>query len=403
MHDRTALDYCYSLRLVQPIMNYFLEETENRDSDEQIPATIVHSLFDTAIEFLDDIRPSIALELRSRNETANLMLPYYANRDAERDKKLHYALGSVRPFATEFIEDCKRLDADARVSIAVAHKLLDAVVDAMSDPDFGLKAGRSISSSDIGALGYAMNSAASVRAAIEVAARYIRLINDGLAVRLEVEGGNAIIRLENQVVLPRSAEDFMLSSFYCSHANRLLRDLSKVECWFIHAEPDNTDEYQRTFAPSTVRFAAPFCGIVFDEQYLENPLESADSKLHSVLRKHAEQMLAELPKTHNLTEKVRTLIAAELPHGQPRIGQIARQLSMSSRTLERRLENDGTTFTALLDDLRRGLAEKYVVSRDLSLSEVAFLLGFSHSAAFHRAFKRWTGQTPLVYRRTYRK
>jgi AraC-like DNA-binding protein len=205
------------------------------------------------------------------------------------------------------------------------------------------------------------------------------------------------------VVLPRSAEDFLLSSFYRSHANRLLRDPTKVECWFIHAEPENTDEYRRTFNPSVVRFAAPYCGIVFDKQYLENPLESADSKLHSVLRKHAEQMLAELPKTHNLTEKVRTLIAAELPHGQPRIGQIARQLSMSSRTLERRLENDGTTFTALLDDLRRGLAEKYVVSRDLSLSEVAFLLGFSHSAAFHRAFKRWTGQTPLIYRRTYRK
>jgi len=384
-------------------MDTSLKEMEKRDPEEQLPSTVVFSLFETAIDFLGAIRPSIAPEVSSKYEAANRTLLEAANREVESRKNLKFALSSVRPFAIDFIEDCKTLDADARVPIAVAHKLLEAVVDAMNDPDFGLKAGRSTTASDVGALGFAMNSAASVREAIEVAVRYIRLVNDGLIVRLEAEGEKAIIQLESQVVLPKSAEDFLLSSFYRSLANLLLRDLSKVECWFVHAEPENADEYRRTFDPSNVRFAAPYCGFVFEKKYLDNPIEGADFKLHSILRKHADQMLAELPKSHNLAEKVRSLIAAELPHGQPRIWQIACQLSMSSRTLERRLENVGTTFTALLDDLRRGLAEKYVVSRDLSLSEVAFLLGFSHSAAFHRAFKRWTGQTPLVYRRTYRK
>ena len=76
---------------------------------------------------------------------------------------------------------------------------------------------------------------------------------------------------------------------------------------------------------------------------------------------------------------------------------------MSPRTLGRRLEHEGTTFKELLDDLRRRLALRYVGgARSRALTEIAFLLGFSQSAAFHRAFKRWTGQTPLEYRRERR-
>jgi AraC-like DNA-binding protein len=75
---------------------------------------------------------------------------------------------------------------------------------------------------------------------------------------------------------------------------------------------------------------------------------------------------------------------------------------MSPRTLGRKLEREGTTFKELLDDLRRRLALRYVGASDLALSEIAFLLGFSQAAAFHRAFKRWTSQTPLEYRRANR-
>ena len=72
---------------------------------------------------------------------------------------------------------------------------------------------------------------------------------------------------------------------------------------------------------------------------------------------------------------------------------------MSTRTLERRLEREGTTFSDLLEDLRRRLALRYVANPAIPLGEIAFLLGFSHTTGFHRAFKRWTGETPLGYRR----
>src|SRR4029077_7331782 len=114
------------------------------------------------------------------------------------------------------------------------------------------------------------------------------------------------------------------------------------------------------------------------------PLQKADPKLHSVVCRHAEHLLAELPKAESLTEKVRVLIAQELPHVQPSVGHVARLLRMSSRTLGRRLEDEGTTFRSLLDELRRKLAVQYLASPHIALAEVAFLLGFSEVAAFHR-------------------
>jgi len=314
-----------------------------------------------------------------------------------------YSISLVKPFVTRFFEEFGALDPDSRIPMAVAHDLLKATVEFFNDPDFGLKAGRAMCTGDVGALDYALDSSATVRESIEVAARYIRLINDGLDLQLEFEGDMAIVRLETKIVLPRYAEDFQLSAFYTTHSKTLLFDTSFVEFWFVHPKPEDISEYKRTFGSAVLRFSAPYCGIAFKKEFLDLPIKSADSKLHSVIRKHAELMLGELPKSQNLTEKVRELATKELSRGQPKLQDIARRLSMSSRTLGRRLEEEGTTFSGLLDDLRQRLSYRYLNSQNLSISEIAFLLGFSHTAAFHRAFKRWTDQTPLEYRRTHRR
>ncbi|MFW5877013.1 MAG: helix-turn-helix transcriptional regulator [Myxococcota bacterium] len=101
----------------------------------------------------------------------------------------------------------------------------------------------------------------------------------------------------------------------------------------------------------------------------------------------------------SLTGRVRSMLATGLANGDANATEVAKRLGVSTRTLTRRLERDGTSLKELADDLRRRLALQYVGSRDLPLSEVALLLGFSQTSAFHRAFRRWTGQTPLEYRR----
>jgi AraC-like DNA-binding protein len=253
---------------------------------------------------------------------------------------------------------------------------------------------------DAGAVDYVVSSAPTVRSAIEQASRYTRLINDVLEVRLEIRGSVALVQLDNSVVLPRAAADFEVGGFFRNHVCAWLGSrLPELTVWFTHQSPADLSEYTRTFAPANLRFSAPVLGFAFDSQYLLLPLPKADPNLHEVLVPYADQRLSQLPAAKSITADVRSLIAAQLAQGGPDVAAIAAGLGMSLRTLARRLEAEGTTFRDLVDDVRQQAALELVGERSLSFSEVAHQLGFSHAAAFHRAFRRWTGQTPLRYRR----
>lgn len=290
--------------------------------------------------------------------------------------------------------------AEERVPVAIAHQLLQDAEQYTGDHTLGLKAGRTMVRGDGGAIDYAIATAPSVRAAVTVSARYIHLVNDALEMRIEEDDERVFLHFESQVVLPSAAEDFMLSAVYTRHFRTILKDVSSLECWLRHAAPLESDavEYEKTFAPAKVRFAAPNCGFVLSRASMEQPLNDSDANLHAVMRTYAEQLLEGLPHGPNFTGTVREVVARYLASGQLGIGVIARELHMSSRTLGRRLEGEGTTFTDLVDDIRKRLALRHVGNQKYPLAEVAFMLGFSHPAAFHRAFKRWTGMTPLRYR-----
>jgi AraC-like DNA-binding protein len=302
------------------------------------------------------------------------------------------------------LEQWQGTDPDDRVPVATVHRLLEATAALTEDPDLGLKAARSTSLGDGGALDYLLNTSATVHDAISVAGRYMRLVNDTLTVRLEIDGENAWVRLDNTVVLPRAAADFQAGSLFWNHARRWLRDvLGQVTVAFTHDAPSEQREYELTFGPAQVRFSAPFMGFLLRRSHLAVPLERADPKLHGVIAKHARQAMSELPRAESVTERARTVAAKELARGNANAVHVATELGMSMRTLGRRLAEEGTTFKDLLDDLRRRLALHYVAGRDLPLADVALLLGFSETAAFHRAFRRWTAQTPLEYRRGRRR
>ena len=173
----------------------------------------------------------------------------------------------------------------------------------------------------------------------------------------------------------------------------------QFEARFTHAEPPDIREYQRTFSPGRLCFGASWSGFTFDAKLLDQPFTSADANLHHVLRKYADLLLSKLPRSQSLSDRVRQLIGEHLQRGNPSVTRIARTLGMSRRTLARKLGQERTSFSDLLEDTRKQLALRYVTSPDLALTEIAFLLGFSQTGPFHRAFKRWTGQTPREYRR----
>ena len=170
-----------------------------------------------------------------------------------------------------------------------------------------------------------------------------------------------------------------------------------------HPAPPDISEYARTFDPLPIEFGAPFSGFVFDAACLDERLVSADIGLHQVVCGHADLKLEELSRARQFTSRVRSALAAELSGGTPSITRIASHLHMSPRTLERKLEREGAKFSTLLEEMRRELATRYVQNQRLELTEIAYLLGFSQTACFYRAFKRWTGETPLGYRRSSQK
>jgi AraC-like DNA-binding protein len=308
-------------------------------------------------------------------------------------------LAGYEMISPESIGRLRAIDPTSRIPIAIANELAVAQVAETGDEDLGFKAAAALPLGRAGALDYVMHSARTVREAVEAGDRYIRTFSDVLNIRHEVEGDLAMIRVEMGAPVPRALVDFTTSAWYANHLRVPLGGARRLECWFSHAKPARTEEYERAFSPASLRFDAPFNAFVFNRELLDAPLPSADPTVHAVLCEHVALTVAQLTRRRTLGARVREIVTRELLQGDPSIVTVARQLRVSARTLGRRLEREGTTFSAIIDQLRKELALGYVGNHVISFTDIAFRLGFSHVEAFHRAFMRWTGQTPLTYRR----
>ena len=275
-----------------------------------------------------------------------------------------YSMRLLRPFVQLMHEDSRvpaRMlaqldvtDLDARIPISTAHTLLQGAVALTGDEALGLKAAAKLALKDIGVLGYAMASAANVAEALHVGGRHMRLVNDALDFAIVRHGGTAEVHFDCRVALPRAAADFMVCAMLRTWAQAWPRFLGPdTHVCFMHPAPADLAPYQQAFPGQDVQFAAHYLGFSLPEPCLSEPLAQADQGLHAVLRKSAELFLANLPRVESVTERVRALLVTELASGHPGILDIAKQLRMSPRTLGRRLEAEGTTFSELLDTLRR--------------------------------------------------
>lgn len=321
----------------------------------------------------------------------------------------YYSVRVLEPFTRALAElagdrqpkiDSLDLEPDGRLAATVAHAMLASWVERTADPDLGLRAGRLVCAGSFGVLDHAMRSAPTLRASIETGARFARLISDTLEPRLEpISNQLSLLRVHRPSDWPRAAADYTLSALYTNHFRVPLTDRAVSGVWLAHERPANTRAYEETFGESSLRFDAPCYGFVLRGEALDAPLLGRDSGLHALLCAHAQVRCTDLGRTQRVVGRVRRLMLDALPRGNPSVHEIATQLGMSQRTLFRRLHAEGSSFGDELERLRRQLALEYVSTGELPFSEIATLLGFSHVAGFHRAFKRWTRETPGKYRR----
>jgi AraC-like DNA-binding protein len=304
-------------------------------------------------------------------------------------------------FSSAMLDQAEAAPEDARVPVALGQRFLQNAVELTGEEDLGLLAARETKPGSFQVLEFAALSAPTWRAAVETAFRYSHLMNEAADFRIEVDGGMACLVLHSKVPLTRAGIDFQTAAFHVA-AMRWVEPAPELEVWFTYPEPKDIRQHRVTFGAARLRFGSPWNGFLYDAKRLETKLASADPSLHLVLREHAERLLAELAPGDTLVEQVRAQVLSTLKEGPLAASDVAAKMGVTRRTLTRRLRQQGTSFTQLLEDVRGQAAVHYLTATDHTVEDIAFLLGFSESSAFVRAFKRWHGVAPMAYRRSLR-
>jgi AraC-like DNA-binding protein len=169
--------------------------------------------------------------------------------------------------------------------------------------------------------------------------------------------------------------------------------------WFAHARPGDIAPLARFFGTSELAFGSESSGFTLSRAVLAAPMRSGDPRLLATARDLAEASMRDQPRTGTIATRVEEKLRADLASGAD-VAVVARGLGMSVRTLQRRLEEEGLTFSDAVDRVREERARAWLLEPSLSLAEIASRLGFADLATFSRAFKRWTGKPPGTWRRS---
>ena len=311
----------------------------------------------------------------------------------------HYQVDAAALFRTVGMDPDKLRDPLARYSRAKILALWDAAVSATGDPCIGLTVGFNIRPTTYHALGYAWLASRSLLDALERLQRYYQVF---VTVPLQID----ILRKRDvymfQVIYtdpryppPPVPLDSFLASIVklCRSASH--EDFRPTRVWLAHDDSGHAKTYERLFE-APVRFSAPANALFFDQAILEAPLPGNNLVLATANDNIAEKYLNALDPDKATSDVFRLLVEL-LPTGQFSQARIAARLNRSVSSLQRQLQTEGTSFQSIKDSTRRDLSEDYVRENKLSISQIAYMLGFSDQSNFSRAFKRWTGKTPGQY------
>jgi AraC-like DNA-binding protein len=281
--------------------------------------------------------------------------------------------------------------------------LLLAALEQVGDTGLGLTLGTQVRPELFGVVGFAAMSSATYGEALARMARYKHMVTGDRLVLLRSEEVARVRALmaASDPRLRRLRVDGELS-FLIAFGRKLTgRHLRPRRVALRGPAPAHAERYG-AFFECPVEFDQPFDEMTLEAGDLELPQVSSDPGLFSLFEQKAEQQLAAAEGSEGTAVRVREALRELLRGSAPDIAVVARRLATSERSLQRHLEEEGTCFQQLLEEVRCELARQYLTTTDMELGELSFLLGFSHPNSLHRAFKRWTGKTPLEYRHAAR-
>jgi len=291
-------------------------------------------------------------------------------------------------------------DPEARVDAAHQVVFLNLVAETLPDPLLGFHLAQGFEPREAGLLYFVLASSAILGDALTRAARYSTIANEGI--RLQTPSGKDLRVRCTYSGVPRHTDRHQME-FWIALLGRLAQQLTgaavrPLRVSFLHPRCAASDEIDVSFGCG-VTYAADRDEIVFPNTAASLGLPGAEPYLNRLLVRYCEEALSRRAHpTSPLRASVENTIAPLLPHGRVRADAVARSLGMSQRTLARRLAAENLTFLGIREEMRRDLARHYLADPSLSISRIAWLLGFQEVSAFTHAFRRWTGLSPTEMR-----
>jgi AraC-like DNA-binding protein len=288
-------------------------------------------------------------------------------------------------------------DPMSRLSVATLTRLYRTCVDVTNNPYFGLTVARFVHISNLHALGYALAASATLMDFCRRLERYFRLVSQSAKVSVTEAGDNVILRFDYLAEISGETEDAFFSFLVLTMRLLYKRGFNPVRVEFHRPMPREGAEPYEALMHAPVSFSQTDGVLVFEKADLMQPLDGSCPELAQVNDNIVVSYLARLDKSDVITGVTQKIIEF-LPDGDCGRDKVANALCMSPTTLQSKLSQRGTNFQQLLDDTRKELARSYLQQPARSVTEITFLLGFTDTSNFTRAFKRWTGVSPTDFR-----
>ncbi|NMQ29555.1 AraC family transcriptional regulator [Candidatus Accumulibacter phosphatis] len=287
----------------------------------------------------------------------------------------------------------------ARIPSWVVDVVIARAAAVIDDPAFGLAAAECWHPSNLGVLGYAWLSSSTLRQGLQRMQRYARIIGDRWGCRcVDETNGLRFVYDHNRsdLVVGHVMSDYSLALIVAMCRSNFARKLNPVRIFLRRPAPADPRPYQDFYA-CDVHFGADEDAFVLATADAEMPLRTANRELAAAFDAILAEQLAAHSK-EDFISRCQVFLLKQLTSGEPRVDDLVNTLSMSRRTLQRKLREQGTSYHELLEETRYELAKNYLQESTKSVTEITFLLGFSEQGAFTRAFKRWSGAAPRDYR-----
>lgn len=304
------------------------------------------------------------------------------------------------PFIRQVQLDADRLGAnDYLIPYPALMQLLESTALALDAPDFGLRLSRQQDIETLGPIALIARASNTVQDALQDIARFIGFHSPAIRITVDTQSpGHALLVIDIQVAdYPFRRQTLETSMGLAVNVMKLLtqQKFRPAAIHFSHA-PGMAPTLYRRYFDCPVSFGQGLNALCLPPAVLELPISTADEFQRQIIARYLSEAGADAPAA--LSDQVRFIAARLLPIAGCSLGEVAMQLGMHERTLQRRLADEGCVFETLVDDIRRYEAIGYLGEPSMSMARIAGLLGYQEQSSFNRAAKRWFGMTPRAYR-----